>query len=177
MEYTYRTVIDPLEHAKLYHKLKEQDLLWVLFPEVEEGCWTEDLYIKLNNSSTNRETWLGYVDGELAGIAYLWPFCDSYRTCCAEIGLCAFRPHFERAARLARGCLIEMLRKHNGNLQSFVGRVPVVNRHILSMLGDLGFHKVLRIPKLCWFTRLQKHVDGWLVFAEPCDIKATWEVE
>ncbi|MBQ1982649.1 MAG: spore coat protein CotJB [Clostridia bacterium] len=24
MEYTYRTIIDPVEHAELYHKLKEQ---------------------------------------------------------------------------------------------------------------------------------------------------------
>lgn len=177
MEYTYRTIIDPVEHAKVYHRLKEEDLLWVLYPEVKPECWCEDLYIKMNNNSTNRQTWLGYVDGELAGIAYLWPFCDSFLTCCAEIGLCAFRAHFKDAARLARGCLLEMMRYHKGNVQSFIGRVPVVNRHVLAMLGDLGFRKILRIPSLCWYTRLKKHVDGWLVFAEPSDIKATVEVE
>lgn len=177
MEYTYRRIYDPLEHAAIYRRLKEEDLLWCLFSEIEPAEWNEDLYIKLHNSSGVRETWGGYIDGALAGLAYVSPFCGSLRTRCAEIGLTAFRPYFRQAARLARGGLMEIIKHHGETIQSFIGRVPEPNRHILAMLGALGFTKQCKIPQLFWFTKKHKHVDGFLVMAKPQDIKATWEVE
>ena len=177
MEYTYRIIYDPVEHAAIYRKLKEENLLWALFSEIDEWQWSEDLYIKMHNSSNVRETWAGYIDGELAGLAYIWPFQGSWRTRCAEIGLTAFRPYFKQAARLARQGLLEILRHHGFTISSLIGRVPAPNRHILNMLGELGFQRKLKLPKLFWYTRQQRHVDGWIVFAQPQDIKATWEVE
>jgi hypothetical protein len=177
MEYSYKRLYDPADFAAIYRRLRDEDLLWALYSEVEPEEWSEDLYIKMHNSSTMRETWGGFIDGELAGVACIWPFDGSYRTRCAEISVTAFRKYFDQAARLARGCLLEMLNTHKDKLCSFIGRVPVPNRHVLNMLGSLGFERKLRIPKLFWYTKAQKHVDGWIVFAEPSDIKATWEVE
>lgn len=177
MEYTYRRIYDPFEHAAVYRRLKDEGLLWCLFSEIEPDEWSEELYIKMHNSAGIRETWGGYIDGELAGLAYVMPFCSSPRTRCAEIGLTAFRPHFKHAARLARGGLLTILNHHGETIKSLVGRVPAPNRHILNMLDTLGFQRMFKIPELFWYTRLQKHVDGWIVFADCKDIKATWEVE
>lgn len=180
MQYSYKIIVDPAEHATIYRRLREEDLLWCLFSEIEQNEWSEELYIKMHNSSTLRETWAGYIDGQLAGIAYLWPFQLSWRTRCAEIGLTAFRPFFRHAARLCREGLLRILEHHKVDgehtITSFVGRVPAPNRHILNMLGKLGFTKQCKIPDLFWFTKQQKHVDGWLVMAKPMDVKATWEV-
>lgn len=177
MEYSYRRIYDPEEHAQIYRRLRDEDLLWALFSEIEPDEWSEDLYIKMHNSSQARETWAGYIDGQMAGIAYLWPFQGAWRTRCAELGLTAFRPFFKSAARLARGALLEIMHHHDYAIRSFIGRVPCPNRHILNMLDSLGFQRKFKIPELFWYTRSQKHVDGWIVFADCQDIKATWEVE
>lgn len=177
MEYSYKIVQDPFEHAEIYRRLKEEDLLWCLYSEIEPEDWSEDLYIKMHNSSTMRETWAGYIDGELAGVAYIQPFCGSLRSCCAEIGLTGFRKFFKQAARLARGALLTICERHGDNIRSIVGRVPAPNHHILRMLGMLGFQIQCKIPGLFWFTRKRQIVDGFFVMAQPQDIKATWEVE
>ena len=170
MGYTYRLIQDPAEHAEIYRRLKEEDLLWCLFSEIEPDEWSEDLYIKLHNSASVRDTWGGYIDGRLAGLAYVWPFRGSYRTRCAEIGLTAFRDYFKEAAPLCRRGLLHAIDHYNSTdrvLASLVGCVPAPNRHIVSMLGQIGFVKQCRIPKLFWFTKIQKHVDGWFVSATP----------
>lgn len=179
-EYAYRRICAPEEHAEIYRRLRDEDLLWPLFSEIEPDEWSEELYVRMLGPNSMCETWAGYVDGAMAGIAYLWPFDFSHRTRIAEIGLTAFRDYFGQAARLARGCLVEICEAHNRQdrlVASIVGRVPAPNRHILAMLEQLGFSRLCRLPGMFWFTRLQRHVDGWLVQATPESIKATWEVE
>ena len=177
LEYTYKRLYDPADYAAIYRRLRDEDLLWALYSEVEPGEWSEEAYVQMHGAGTSRETWGGYVDGELAGVACIWPFAGSRRTRCAEISLTAFRGHFNQAARLARGCLMQMLDTHRDRLASFIGRVPAPNRHILNMLSSLGFQRKFKIPELFWYTKNQKYVDGWIVFASPQDVKATWEVE
>jgi len=172
--YTYR-VIQPDDRQTLeniYERLRAENLLWTVYPEMDPEQWSFEYFLSFHQTPVH--TLAGYIDGEMAGVQFLWPFRDSYRTQCAEIGLTAFRPYFAHAVPLCRGALLWAC--ENLEPASIIGRVAAPAHHIMRLLGCLGFQPLGLIPGLLWYTRRQRHVDGWLVMATPESIKATVEV-
>jgi len=175
MDTTYR-VIRPEDRKTLqyiYERLQAEDLLWTVYPEVDPEEWSLDKFLRIHTAPLH--VLAGYVDGEMAGVMLSWPFRESWKNRVLEIGLTAFRKHFRIATPLCRGALLWAC----DSLQptSIIGRVACPSHHILRLLDSVGFSKLGRIPGLCWFTRKQQWVDGWLVMATPETIKATVEVK
>lgn len=175
MDMTYR-VIAPEDSQTLeyvYERLRAEDLLWTVYPEVDPEEWSLERFLRIHTAPMH--VLAGYVDGEMAGVMLSWPFRESWRTRVLEIGLTAFRRHFAQAVPLCRGALLWAC----DHLQptAVIGRVACPSHHILRLLDSLGFQKLGKIPGLCWFSRKQTHVDGWLVMATPESIKATVEVQ
>lgn len=178
MEMTYRAIPPTDEHtlAYIYERLRSEDLLWTVYPEVDPEEWTLERFYSIHQAPLHMLA--GYIDGEMAGVMLSWPFRESWKTRVLEIGLTAFRKHFAQAVPLCRGALLWAC-DHLQPVQptSFIGRVACPSHHILRLLDCLGFQKLGKVPGLCWYTRRQTHVDGWLVLATPESIKATVEVK
>ena len=167
MDMTYRILVDEDDYRSLYARLRAENLLWAFWPDVDPGDWSCDRMARML-SRPDELVVAGYADGTLAGLMLVWPF--SARSNCAEVGLTAFRGFFPVAAGLCRGALLFACDELNP--ASFVGRVPAPSRHILRMLGQVGFCEIARIPGLCWYTRKQRFVDGVLAMATPDSIRA-----
>lgn len=168
MNMTYKVLIHTEQYREIYRLMDEQDLLWAAWPEVEPEEWSAELMV---NMFTRRDFLVlgGYVDGQLAGAMTLYP--DNYRSRVAWIGLTAFRPYFPQAEELCRGALLWAL--DTQDISAIMGKVAAPNRHIIRMLGLLGFREVVRVPDLMWFARFQKWVAGVLVMATPESIRET----
>lgn len=170
---TYRSILpeDAKTLESIYERLKAEDLLWTVYPEVDPQEWTLARFLSIHTAPLH--VLAGYIDGEMAGVMLTWPFRESLRSRVAEIGLSAFRRHFAQAVPLCKGALLWAV--ENLHPTAIIGRVACPSRHILALLSQVGFSKLGKIPGLCWYTRQQKHVDGWLVMATPESIKATTE--
>lgn len=167
MRRTYRRLAREEDLLSLYARLRGEDLLWAVKPEVEAREWTEEVFLQLFRRP---DVWVleGSIDGEPAGAMTLRP--AEPRSLCGEIGLTAFRPFFRQAVPLCLGALL--LACEELAVASFLGRVPAPNRHILAMLDRVGFHELGRVPGLCWHSRKQAFVDGVLVLATPESVRA-----
>ena len=175
MDMSYR-VIPPKDEqtlAYIYERLRAEDLLWTVYPEVDPEEWTLERFYSVHKAPLH--VLAGYIDGEMAGVMLSWPFRESWGTRVMEIGLTAFRKFFAQAVPLCRGALLWAC----DSLQptAVIGRVACPSHHILRLLDSVGFSKLGRVPGLCWFTRKQQVVDGWLVMATPESIRATKEVQ
>ncbi len=158
--YSYTVFTRASQLATLYRLMREQDLLWAVWPDVDE--WTEDMFIS-RLSEPGRYVLGAEVDGNPAGALMLWPF--GYRTLVAEIGLTALRPYFGHAVPMCLGALDYVISTFDPRPTAFVGRVPRQNRHILRLLSQLGFGVLANVPGLIWHTRKQDFVGGSLVMA------------
>ena len=168
MEMTYQVLIRRDQLAAIYRRLADEGLLWAVWSDIDGEQWSEDFFV----SMLDRPEMLvlgGYVDGALAGVMTLNPLIQRTRT--LEIGLTAFRDYFGQAEALCRGALLWACETQD--VASFLGRVAAPNRHILRMLGRLGFRELGRVPGLGWYTRKQDFVEGVLVLATPASIRAT----
>ena len=165
MAMTYKQLIRPEQYAAVYRYLADEDLLWVLFWDVDPDQWSVDLFVRMLDRE-DRYVLAGYIDGQFAGLMTLMPTLPRSR--CVEIGLTALRPYFRQAAPLCLGAL--KLACETLDVASFLGRVPAPNRHILHMLGAVGFREIGRVPGMCWYTRKQEFVPGVLVMATPSSI-------
>ena len=168
MEMAYTVLLHKSQYHALYDRLREENLLWAVWPDVDAGDWTPDVFINLL-SRPDTLVLGGAIDGAPAGVMTLRPV--TARSLTAEIGLTAFRHYFARAEDLCRGALLWAC--EHLDVASFLGRVAIPNRHILRMLSCLGFRELGRVPGMCWYTRKQKCVDGALVLATPDSIRAT----
>ena len=169
MTLTYQ-VMQPADLPMLYAVLHAERTLWAIWPEHGDDC-TEEQFC----SAMGAEDMLvlgGYIDGDLAGVLTLRPFCSD-RTLCGEVGLTALRKYFPVAAPLCRSALLWCY--DNLELRTMVGRVACPNRHILRMLGQVGFSRAALIPGLCWYGRKQQFVDGWLVTATRRSVERSME--
>ena len=164
MEMTYKQLIRPEQYAAVYRHLADEDLLWALFWDVDPDQWSVDFFVRMMDRD-DRYVLAGYIDGEFAGLMTL---LGLPRSRCAEIGLTALRPYFRQAVPLCLGAL--RLACDKLDVASFYGVVPAPNRHILRMLGAVGFHEMGRVPGMCWYTRKQAFVPGVLVMATPSSI-------
>ena len=171
---SYRVIApeDKQTLAYIYERLRTEDLLWTVYPEVDPEEWSLERFYSIHQAPLH--VLAGYVDGEMAGVMLSWPFRESWKNRVLEIGLTAFRKHFAQAVPLCRGALIWAC----DHLQptAIIGRVACPSHHILRLLDAVGFSKLGKVPGLCWYTRKQTHVDGWLVMATPESIHATVEV-
>lgn len=162
---TYSLLLHAAQYREIYARMRAERLLWAAWPDVAAGEWTpEDFCRRLGRK--DMYVLGGYIDGELAGVLLLWPVAQ--RTLCAEVGLTAFRRYFGQARELCRGALLHACRQLD--LSAIIGRVAAPNRHILRMLGGLGFAELGRVPGMIWYAALQKFVDGVLVMATPSSI-------
>lgn len=164
MVMTYRQLVRPEQYAEVYQRLADEDLLWAIWWDVDPDQWSVELFVHMMDRA-DRYVLAGYIDGQFAGLMTL---LGLPRSRCAEIGLTALRPYFRQAAPLCLGAL--KLACETLDVASFLGRVPEPNRHILRMLGAVGFHEIGRVPGMCWYTRKQAFVPGVLVMATPSSI-------
>lgn len=167
---TFRVITKEQDFLAIFNALKRDDLLWTVYPDVDAEDWSFDLFLSFCGPGTVTWTLAGYVDGELAGVLWLWPFRGALAGRCGEIGVTAFRPHFKDAERLCRGALLQACKELD--IASIIGRIPVQAKHILRMHERLGFSRLGRIPGLLWHARLRRPVDGYLVLATPESIRA-----
>lgn len=158
------------ELLMIYERLKADDLFWCLTPD--RAHWGREEWLEMY-SRDYVLVLAGYVDGKLAGFATLFPY--RMATQCGEVGLCAFRGHFREAAPLCRAALLWVY--SHIDVVTLIGHVPVPNRHILRMLEQVGFGRQCLIPKLMWYERKQKFVDGWLVMASKDSVAKSADVE
>ncbi len=166
---TYRIVTKEADLLAIFNALKADDLLWTVYPEVDAEDWSFDLFLAFCGPGTVTWTLAGYVDGDLAGVLWLWPFRGALAGRCGEIGVTAFRKHFKDAERLVRGALEKACDELD--VASIIGRIPCYSRHVLAMHSRLGFCRLGKVPGLMWYTRKRRPVDGWLVMATPESIR------
>jgi len=162
---SYKVLVKTEDFRAVFNALKSDNLLWTVYPETEPEDWSFDLFLGYCGTGTTTWTLAGYVDGELAGVLWLWPFRGALCGRCAEIGVTAFRRHFKDAERLALGALEKACRELD--VASFIGRVPVHARHVLRMHERVGFSILGRVPGMLWYTRKQAPCDGYLMMATP----------
>lgn len=159
MKLTYNVVPEYALPA-IYAVLKAENTLWAIWPEHGDECTEEEFCTAMG--APDVLVLAGNIDGDPAGVLTLRPFCSDL-TQCGEVGLMALRKYFSLAAPLCRSALLWCF--DNMDLRSMVGRVAVPNRHVLAMLGQVGFSKAAKIPGLMWYGRKKDFVDGWLVTA------------
>lgn len=164
-EMTYSLLLHEAQYREIYARMRTERLLWAAWPDIAAREWTpEDFCRRLGRPDIY--VLGGYIDRELAGVLLLWPVAQ--RTLCAEIGLTAFRRFFPQARDLCAGALRHACRELG--ITAILGRVAAPNRHILRMLGGLGFTELGRVPGMIWYAARQKFVDGVLVMATPASI-------
>lgn len=166
MEMTYKVLLHEADYRAIYEAMREDDTLWSAWPDIDPDEWTPEIVVRLM-SRPDVLVLGGAIDGVPAGFMTLHPVTQ--RTLTAEIGVAAFRPFFRQAAALCRGALLWAC--DNLELSSFLGKVAAPNRHVLAMLGQVGFYELGRVPGLFWYTRKQRFVDGVLVMATPESIR------
>jgi len=162
---TFKVLVSASDFSAVFNALKRDGLLWTVYPEVDAEDWSLDLFLAYCGPETATWTLAGYVDGELSGCMWLWPFRGALCGRCAEIGVTAFRGHFRDAERLVFGALDKACRELD--VASFIGRVPVHSRHVLAMHERVGFSILGRVPGLMWYTRKKRPCDGYLMMATP----------
>lgn len=165
-EMTYALLLHERQYRDIYARMQAGRLLWAAWPDMGAEEWTADEFCR----RLGREEMYvlgGSIDGELAGVMLLWPVAG--RTLCAEVGLTAFRGYFREAPALCRGALLHAARELG--LASVLGRVAATHRHILRLLGCLGFAELGRVPGLIWLAARERFVDGVLVMATPDSIR------
>ena len=162
----YRVLIDSEEFAGLYRRMKEERLLWAMFPECDEGIWDERMAVAYFERPEVL-TLGGYADGELAGFMTLVPTRLVGR--CCEVGLLAFRDFFHEAIPLCRGALKWAL--ENQNIDSLVGYIPKPSRHSMRLIERVGFRALGEIPGFTWYTKLQKFVPSIVVVATRAELE------
>ncbi len=159
---TYSLLIHERQYREIYARMRAERLLWAAWPDMAEAEWTAEEFCR----RLGREEMYvlgGYIDDEPAGVLLLWPVAG--RSLCAEVGLTAFRRHFRQARELARGALLHA--SGELSLSAIIGRVAAPNRHILRLLGSLGFAELGRVPGMIWYAAREHFVDGVLVMATP----------
>lgn len=169
-EMTYSLLIHERQYRAIYARMHAERLLWAAWPDVAAAEWTAEEFCR----RLGREEMYvlgGCIDGEPAGVLLLWPV--SGRTLCAEVGLTAYRRFFPQARELARGALLHACVELS--LSAILGRVAAPNRHILRMLGGLGFAELGRVPGMIWYAARERFVDGVLVMATPDSIRNSRE--
>lgn len=166
MEMTYKVLLHEADYRAIYEAMREDDTLWSAWPDIDPDEWTPEIVVRLM-SRPDVLVLGGAIDGLPAGFMTLQAV--SRRSMTAEIGVAAFRPFFRQAAALCRGALLWAC--DNLELSSFLGKVAAPNRHVLAMLGQVGFRELGRVPGLFWYTRKQRFVDGVLVMATPESIR------
>lgn len=170
MEMTYKVLLHEADYRAIYTVMLEDDTLWAAWPDIDRDEWSPEVLVRFM-SRPDVLVLGGDVDGVPAGFMTLHPVTP--RTMTAEIGVAAFRPFFGQAAALCRGALLWAC--ENLELTSFLGKVAAPNRHVLAMLGQVGFRELGRVPGLFWYSRKQRFVDGVLVMATPESIQKTME--
>lgn len=166
MEMTYKVLLHEADYRAIYKIMRQDGTLCTAWPDIDPDEWTPEIMVRFM-SRPDVLVLGGAVDGVPAGFMTL--HAVGQRTMTAEIGVAAFRPFFRQAAALCRGALLWAC--DNLELASFLGKVAAPNRHVLAMLGQVGFQELGRVPGLCWYTRKQRFVDGVLVMATPESIR------
>lgn len=167
---SFRLLADKASLGQLHEKMSSQGLFWAAWPEMEDTSRGAFLsYMERPGMYTLG----GYIKEDLAGCLTVQPFGE--KTLVAEIGVTAFRPYFGIARPLFLHALRHVLDTLDPAPSAFVGRVARVNRHILAMLEQCGFHEMGRLPGLIWHARRGVFMEGALVVAYPEKILALLE--
>lgn len=169
MTYSY-AVMQPEDLPMLYAVFKAERTLWALWPEHGDSCTEEDFCTAMGAADVL--VLAGHIDGDLAGVLTLRPFCSD-RTRCGEVGLIALRKYFSAAAPLCRSALLWCY--DNLELSSMAGRVASPNRHVLAMLEQVGFRRAVLLPGLMWYECKQQFVSGWLVTATRASVERSMQ--
>lgn len=163
-EFLYKVLAHEWQLARVYERMRTEDLLWAAWPDEEE---MDERYFIQRLGRDDTLVIGGYVDGELAGIMTLTAVAKN--TLCAEIGLTAFRQYFGIAHGLCHGALLWAFELTGA--KSFIGRIAAAHRHILRMFAALGFYELGRVPGMIWHARRHKFMDAVIVVARPDTIR------